>query len=37
MNKGMIEQVGPPQDLYHRPATRFVATFIGSPAMNLST
>ena len=35
MNKGMIEQVGPPQDLYHRPATRFVATFIGSPAMNL--
>jgi multiple sugar transport system ATP-binding protein len=35
MNKGLIEQVGPPQVLYHRPATRFVATFIGSPAMNL--
>jgi multiple sugar transport system ATP-binding protein len=35
MNKGIIEQVGTPQDLYHRPATRFVAGFIGSPAMNL--
>ena len=29
-----IEQVGPPQELYHRPATRFVAGFIGSPGMN---
>jgi multiple sugar transport system ATP-binding protein len=34
MNHGVIEQVGPPQELYHRPATRFVAGFIGSPAMN---
>jgi sn-glycerol 3-phosphate transport system ATP-binding protein len=35
MNKGTIEQVGPPTQVYRRPATRFVATFIGSPAMNL--
>ena len=34
MNDGVIEQVGPPQELYHHPATRFVAGFIGSPAMN---
>ncbi len=34
MNGGVIEQVGPPQDLYHNPATRFVAGFIGSPGMN---
>jgi multiple sugar transport system ATP-binding protein len=34
MNQGIIEQVGPPQELYHHPATRFVAGFIGSPAMN---
>jgi multiple sugar transport system ATP-binding protein len=34
MNHGIIEQVGPPQELYHRPTTRFVAGFIGSPAMN---
>ncbi|MCG6204151.1 sn-glycerol-3-phosphate ABC transporter ATP-binding protein UgpC [Rhodopseudomonas sp. HC1] len=34
MNKGRIEQVGTPTELYHRPATRFVAGFIGSPAMN---
>ena len=34
MNNGVIEQVGPPQELYHNPATRFVAGFIGSPAMN---
>jgi multiple sugar transport system ATP-binding protein len=30
----VIEQVGPPTELYHRPATKFVAGFIGSPAMN---
>jgi ABC-type sugar transport system ATPase subunit len=35
MNQGQIEQVGSPLDLYHRPANRFVAAFIGSPAMNL--
>jgi multiple sugar transport system ATP-binding protein len=34
MNQGVIEQVGPPQELYHHPATKFVAGFIGSPAMN---
>ncbi|MFM7418062.1 MAG: ABC transporter ATP-binding protein, partial [Alphaproteobacteria bacterium] len=34
MNHGIIEQVGPPQELYHNPATKFVAGFIGSPAMN---
>ncbi len=34
MNAGRIEQVGTPQELYHSPATRFVAGFIGSPAMN---
>src|SRR6202030_2134454 len=34
MNKGRIEQIGAPNFLYHSPATRFVAGFIGSPAMN---
>ena len=34
MNGGSIEQVGTPHELYHRPRTRFVAGFIGSPAMN---
>src|ERR1700704_646837 len=34
MNKGRIEQIGAPQELYHHPSTRFVAGFIGSPAMN---
>jgi multiple sugar transport system ATP-binding protein len=34
MNGGVIEQVGPPQELYRNPASRFVAGFIGSPAMN---
>ncbi len=34
MNNGRIDQVGAPQDLYHNPKTRFVAGFIGSPAMN---
>jgi len=34
MNGGLIEQVGPPHELYHKPRTRFVAGFIGSPAMN---
>jgi len=34
MNQGRIEQVGNPLELYHRPANRFVAGFIGSPAMN---
>jgi multiple sugar transport system ATP-binding protein len=34
MNNGIIEQVGAPNELYHNPRTRFVAGFIGSPAMN---
>jgi multiple sugar transport system ATP-binding protein len=34
MNRGRIEQIGAPNFLYHSPATRFVAGFIGSPAMN---
>jgi sn-glycerol 3-phosphate transport system ATP-binding protein len=34
MNAGRIEQVGTPAEVYHNPATRFVAGFIGSPAMN---
>ncbi|WP_172295470.1 ABC transporter ATP-binding protein [Pseudoruegeria sp. HB172150] len=35
MSNGKIEQVGPPQELYNHPDTLFVASFIGSPAMNL--
>jgi multiple sugar transport system ATP-binding protein len=35
MNQGRIEQLGTRDDIYHRPATTFVATFMGSPAMNL--
>ncbi|MCB6179743.1 sn-glycerol-3-phosphate ABC transporter ATP-binding protein UgpC [Rhodobacter sp. Har01] len=34
LNGGRIEQVGAPMDLYHRPASEFVAGFIGAPAMN---
>jgi multiple sugar transport system ATP-binding protein len=34
MNHGVIEQIGTPQELYHHPVSRFVAGFIGSPAMN---
>jgi len=35
MNEGRAEQVGTPLDVYAKPATTFVAGFIGSPAMNL--
>jgi len=35
MKGGVIEQLGSPDDIYSRPATRFVAEFIGSPAMNI--
>ncbi|MCX7317404.1 MAG: sn-glycerol-3-phosphate ABC transporter ATP-binding protein UgpC [Hyphomicrobiales bacterium] len=35
MNKGRIEQIGAPMDIYRKPASRFVATFVGTPAMNL--
>jgi multiple sugar transport system ATP-binding protein len=34
MNFGVLQQVGPPQELYERPVNKFVAGFIGSPAMN---
>ena len=34
MNKGVIEQFGPPQEIYAKPASMFVADFIGSPPMN---
>ena len=34
LNGGRIEQVGTPLDLYHQPRTRFVAGFLGAPAMN---
>ena len=36
LRDGRIEQEGPPLELYERPATRFVAGFIGSPAMNFA-
>lgn len=35
MNKGRIEQIGPPLEVYESPATGFVATFVGSPSMNV--
>jgi multiple sugar transport system ATP-binding protein len=35
MRHGVLQQTGPPQDVYERPANLFVATFLGSPAMNL--
>ena len=35
MNKGVIQQLATPHDIYHRPANLFVAGFIGSPAMNM--
>ncbi len=35
LNAGHVEQIGSPSELYERPQTEFVATFIGSPKMNL--
>lgn len=35
MNAGNMEQFGTPEEVYHRPASTFVASFIGSPPMNL--
>ena len=35
LKDGLLQQVGTPRDLYERPANKFVAGFIGSPAMNL--
>jgi len=37
MNAGRMEQIGTPEEVYARPATTFVAGFIGSPPMNLIT
>ena len=34
MNHGVVEQIGPPQEVYDHPATMFVAEFVGSPPMN---
>ena len=34
LERGVVQQVGSPEDLYERPANRFVAGFIGSPGMN---
>ncbi|WP_328894610.1 ABC transporter ATP-binding protein [Streptomyces sp. NBC_00236] len=35
MNKGEVQQLAPPLEVYHRPANTFVAQFVGSPPMNL--
>jgi sn-glycerol 3-phosphate transport system ATP-binding protein len=37
MNKGVIEQIGTPEQVYHAPASTYVGGFIGSPAMNFLT
>jgi multiple sugar transport system ATP-binding protein len=37
MSEGVLQQVGPPQDVYERPANLFVARFIGAPPMNTIT
>jgi ABC-type sugar transport system ATPase subunit len=35
MDRGVLQQLGPPEDVYDRPRNLFVARFVGSPAMNL--
>ncbi|MEC8196350.1 MAG: ABC transporter ATP-binding protein, partial [Pseudomonadota bacterium] len=35
MNQGTLQQVGTPEDIYDRPANRFVAEFVGSPPINI--
>jgi multiple sugar transport system ATP-binding protein len=35
MKEGEVQQIAPPAEIYERPANRFVATFVGSPAMNV--
>ncbi|MFC7618715.1 ABC transporter ATP-binding protein [Microlunatus sp. GCM10028923] len=35
MSRGRLEQYGTPYEIYHRPATEFVASFVGKPRMNL--
>jgi multiple sugar transport system ATP-binding protein len=37
MHDGVLEQLGPPLEIYDHPATRFVATFVGSPPLNVLT
>ncbi|MBR7742472.1 ABC transporter ATP-binding protein [Phycicoccus sp. BSK3Z-2] len=37
MSKGRLEQFGTPGEIYERPATEFVASFVGKPQMNLQT
>ena len=37
MSRGHLEQYGTPYEIYHRPATEFVASFVGKPRMNLAT
>src|SRR5262245_22888137 len=37
LNLGVLQQVGPPEELYENPVNVFVAAFIGSPAMNFAT
>ena len=34
LNRGVIQQIGTPMEIYDRPANRFVATFVGTPSMN---
>jgi multiple sugar transport system ATP-binding protein len=36
MNDGVLQQIGPPEDVYLRPANLFVAQFVGSPVMNVT-
>ena len=35
MKLGVLQQIGPPEELYTRPTNVFVARFIGSPSMNM--
>ena len=35
MSKGYVQQIGTPKEIYDKPINKFVATFIGSPAMNI--
>ncbi|QDU54267.1 ABC transporter ATP-binding protein [Aeoliella mucimassa] len=35
LDRGVVQQIGPPMEVYRRPANRFVASFLGSPPMNL--
>ena len=37
MNEGILQQVGTPDEVYHHPANLFVAQFVGSPVMNISS